>query len=228
MRPAPGRATYPRSLSRCVITARVRLPATGRGCASAFTWQRPAPGKESPAELEIREACVLTVAAEAPAMAPCAATALRAQGVTVDVRATGRGREAKASQQDTNRRHAGAARRPTRPEQGLREPDGVPREAHNRRLPGRVVPAPGLPMRRPRTRRTPGLTAGDGRRVGDCRRASLDVDGQAHRGVDAAEGLEGAGRGKADGDALVRLLGAGVEIERWDRRCARCGCACRR
>ena len=41
----------------------------------------------------------------------------------------------------------------------------------------------------------------------------LHLDRQPHRGMDAAEGLEGAGAGEADRHRLVRLLGAGVEIE---------------
>ena len=53
----------------------------------------------------------------------------RAQGVNVDAPGNRTQREAKASQRDTNRRHAGAARRPWGPRKGLREPDGAPREA---------------------------------------------------------------------------------------------------
>ncbi len=43
------------------------------------------------------------------------------------------------------------------PEQGLREPDGVPREAQPK-PPGPGGTGPGLPKRHPRTRRTPGLS----------------------------------------------------------------------
>src|SRR5262245_35619754 len=62
-----------------------------------------------------------------------------------------------------------------------------------------------------------GMTGGN--RVGSSlaperdRTKLLHLDRQPHRRVDAAEGLEGAGTGEADGHRLVRLLGAGVEIE---------------
>ncbi len=48
---------------------------------------------------------------------------------------------------------------------GLREPDGVPREAHPKPS-GPGGTGPGLPTRHPRTRRTSGPIAGEGRRVG--------------------------------------------------------------
>jgi hypothetical protein len=81
------------------------------------------------------------------------------------------------------RRHAGAARRPKGPEQGPREPDGAGRL--NRSLPGRVVPAPGLPMRHPRTRRTPGPTPGTD---GACRLEILPSRPQRHHAASSSAG----------------------------------------
>ena len=54
---------------------------------------------------------------------------------------------------------AGAARQPRDPSRVPGSPTGLPGR-RNRRLPGRVVPAPGLPTRHPRTRRTSGPYAG--------------------------------------------------------------------
>ena len=112
-----------------------------------LTWQRPAPGRRA-GWLEIREARCDRCRRGASNGAACGD---RRRGSWSDSSAT-RADGAEDLQRDTNRRHAGAARQPGDP-QGLREPDGVPRKAC-RGLPGRLGPGPGLPMRRPRTRRT--------------------------------------------------------------------------
>ena len=146
-----GMTPYPRTLPR-YVTIRASLACDG-------AWMRirlsRGSGRRLEGEsgwLEIQEARA-TVAAEAPAMEPVCGN--RPEGSRCERRCPGNRtrREAKASQRDKNRRHAGAARQPWRSAKGLREPDGVPREAR-RGLPGRLGPGPGLPMRHPRTRRT--------------------------------------------------------------------------
>ena len=134
---------------------RVPLPATGRGWAhSPSSWQRAAPGRRAE-WLEIREARCDRCRRGAQQWSLCAVTALRAQGVNAS---SGQPDAAGSQSIAAAPKIAGrGCRKATQgPEQGLREPDGVPREARNQRLPGRVVPAPGLPTRHPRTRRTPG------------------------------------------------------------------------
>ena len=150
------------------------LPATGRGwahppshVAAAGAW------KESPDGSRSRRPAA-TVAAEAPAMAPVCSD--RPEGSRCERRCSGNRtrREAKASQQDTNRRHAGAARQPRDPSRVSGSPTGFPGRL-NRSLPGRVVPAPGLPMRHPRTRRTSRGVPRGGRRVHEAREWGLGV-----------------------------------------------------
>ena len=86
----------------------------------------------------------------APAMARRAATADEAHGR--------RARKGRQRPQICSRTQIAVTRAPQGSLEtckGLREPDGVPRKAC-RGLPGRFGPGPGLPMRRPRTRRTSG------------------------------------------------------------------------
>ena len=76
-----------------------------------------------------------------------------AQGVIAPYRATGRKRKAKATARDRNRRNAGAARQPGDP----KVPGNPARGSRGGRArsPGAGgKPAPGLPTRHPRTRRT--------------------------------------------------------------------------
>ena len=121
-------ALIPATLRACGIL-RVPLSATGRGWAhSPSSWQRPAPGRRAE-WLEIREAPVATVAGKVAQQRACRRLpALRAQGAMAKARQRAEP-EAKALLPGTQIADAGAARQPTGPEQGLREPDGVPREA---------------------------------------------------------------------------------------------------
>ena len=98
--------------------------------------------------LEIQEARCDRCRRGAQQWSLCAATALRAQGVNADVRATGRGGKPK-HRSGTKIAARGRRKAAWRSAKGLREPDGVPRKAC-RGLPGRLGPGPGLPMRRPR------------------------------------------------------------------------------
>ena len=89
MRPAPGRATYPRSL-RGVSSCARRCLRRDVDAHPSFTWQRPAPGRR------VRMArdpggLLRPLPPRRQQWRLCAVTALRAQGVNVDVRATGRG-----------------------------------------------------------------------------------------------------------------------------------------
>jgi hypothetical protein len=149
--------TYPRSPGAVSCCVRRCLRRDVDGPIRRLTWQRPAPGRRANGSRSRRPA--VTVAVEASAMA-------RAYS---DRR---RGTWPPSSKGQTGRRFAAGHKSPSRgrrkaapgPEQGLREPDGVPRMAC-RGLPGRFGPGPGLPTRHPRTRRTPLMGAGDGRRV---------------------------------------------------------------
>ena len=131
-------------------TMHASLPATGRG------WAHPpshvaaiGAWKESPDGSRSRRPAA-TVAAEAPVMEPVCSD--RPEGSRCERRCPGNRtrREAKASQRDTNRRTQVPQGNP-----GTRA-GSRPRGRLNRSLPGRMVPAPGLPMRHPRSRRTPG------------------------------------------------------------------------
>ena len=105
--------------------------------------------------LEIQEARCDRCRRGAQQWSLCAATALRAQGANVDVGATGRGGKPKhrsGTQIAVTRVPQGGPRDPSRVSGS---PTGFPGRL-NRSLPGRVVPVPGLPMRHPRSRRTPG------------------------------------------------------------------------
>ena len=142
--------TYPRCPGACGII-RVPLPATGRGWAhSPSTWQRPAPGRRAE-WLEIQEARMQPLPAKCQQWRGAGD---RPSGSRCDRCAPGNWaqREAKALPRDTNRRR-GCRKAAQGPEQGLREPDGVPREAQPK-PPGPGGTGPGLPTRHPRTRRT--------------------------------------------------------------------------
>jgi hypothetical protein len=88
----------------------------------------------------------------------CAATALRAQGVNADAgQPDAAGRQSIATVPKIAAR--GCRKAAQEPEPGSREPDGAPRKTPPG-LPGRRGNRPRAPQRHPRTRRTPGPSAG--------------------------------------------------------------------
>jgi hypothetical protein len=116
--------TYPRS-PRAVAQFAGRCLRRDVDAHPSFTWQRPAPGRR------VRMArdpggSLRPLPPRRQQWRLCAVTALRAQGVNVRIRATGAGREAKASQRVTNRRHAGALRQPGDPAKVSGSPTGFP------------------------------------------------------------------------------------------------------
>ena len=118
-----------------------------------------------------------TLPAEAPQQWSWCATAREAHGAERRCSGVNRTRRTANAHRSGRRIAARGCRKPSRwqprdPSRVSGSPTGFPGR-RNRRLPGRVVPAPGLPTRHPRTRRTPGLTAGDGRRVGGATCARL-------------------------------------------------------
>ena len=139
----------------------VPLPATGRGWAHPSSWQRAAPGRRAE-WLEIQEArCNRFRRSASNGAEP--ATALAAQGA---IARSGNWSQPEAKACTGTQIAARGCRKATQgPEQGLREPDGVPREAQPA-PPGRVVPAQGCR----RGTRVPVAPAGTslrgGRRVG--------------------------------------------------------------
>ena len=171
---------------------RLPLPATGRGWAhSPSSWQRAAPGRRAE-WLEIREARTQ------PFPVKCQqwrGAGDRPSGSRCDGARSGNGQRAPEAKEcpGTEIAGAGAVRQPPGRE-ALRARKGSPRRPA-RVPPGAGRPAPRLPTRHPRTRRTSGPSAGDGRRVGSgwqagCRvfpagRAAhlLPVVRQAHHGV---------------------------------------------
>ena len=165
LRPAPGRATYPRSLRGVSSCARrcLRRDVDGRirpsHVAAAGAW------KESPDGSRSRRPAA-TVAAEAPAMAPVCSD--RPEGSRCERRCSGNRtrREAKASQQDTNRRHAGAARQPRDPSRVPGSPTGFPGR-RTTEPPGPGGTGPRVADEAPAYPSHPRPHAGDGRRVGE-------------------------------------------------------------
>jgi hypothetical protein len=148
------------------------MPKVGRRCLRRdvdgpirrLTWQRPAPGWRARMARD-PGGPLRPLPPRRPAMEPVCSDRPEGSRCERRCRPTGRGGKPKHRSGAQNRRTRVPQGSPG-PEQGLREPDGVPRKARNRRLPGRMVPAPGLPMRHPRTRRTlAGNSCGGGRRV---------------------------------------------------------------
>ncbi len=163
-----------------VCHLRLPLSATGRGWAhSPSSWQRAAPGRRAE-WLEIREA------RWQPFPVKCQQwrrAGDRPSGSRCDGARSGNGKrepEAKVVPRDTNRRtrvpkgNPGTVRVPGSPRQGSQGDC-------NRRLPGRAVPAPGLPTRHPRTRRTPAPLPGTDGAWAECRRRLEWVERQGQR-----------------------------------------------
>ena len=147
-----------------------------RAVACDGTWMGPSPfavatagARQESGWLDRREAPD-AIRCRTDAAAGAAPPALRAQGGG-QAPATGRAR-AKALQPGTQKRRRGCRKAAQGPEQGLRKPDGVPKEGRNRAFRAVMVGGPGLPTRHPRTRRNPRPGGGRTARAPKQRRGS--------------------------------------------------------